>query len=310
MSKKLNCNNMNNQILVVGSINQDLVIQMDRIPKPGETLFGKNLSYFPGGKGANQAVATKVLGGDVIFVGKVGKDIFGSSMKEYLATVGLSEYIKTEANAPTGTAVINVDKNGENAISVVSGVNGLFNDDDLCILDKLNPNDIILLQNEINLPTIFNFIKESKKRGIKTFYNPAPAIKIPKETIPLCDCIIVNEHELEVSFSLSNTDFKNEELLSEILLSLSNTYNISVVLTLGADGYIAVQENVIYKGAGLKVNAVDTTGAGDCFCGALVAHISNGHSFQESLSFANKAAALSVTKAGASSSYPKIEDVK
>ena len=299
-----------NKILIIGSINQDLVIQIDKIPNPWETLFWKTLSYFPWGKWANQAVAAKLLGGNTIFMGKVGNDLFGSNMKEYLTTLQLDKYIKTELNTPTGTAIINVDKNGENAISVIPGANTTFNNEDLLILDILKPNDSILLQNEINLPIVFKLIKTAKEKGLKVFYNPAPAIKISEDTISQCDYIIVNEHELEISFNLTNIDFKEQELLSKILLNLSKKYHISIVLTLGTDGYIAVQDNIVYKENGLKVKAVDTTGAGDCFCGALVTYISKGYSFQESLKSANKAAALSVTKAGASSSYPTIENMK
>ncbi|MCL2642971.1 MAG: ribokinase [Candidatus Bathyarchaeota archaeon] len=301
---------MENKIVIIGSINQDVVIQIDKIPRPGETLFGKTLSYFPGGKGANQAVASKILGGNVIFVGKVGDDLFGSNMKEYLATVGLSNRVQTEAGVSTGAAVIYVDKQGENAISVISGANSMFNENDLSILDELIPDDVILLQNEINLQIIFDAIKKAKSKGVKIFYNPAPAIKIPEETITLCDYIIVNEHELEVCFNLPDIDFKNINGLATILSNLSRKYKFSPILTLGADGYIAVQDNKVYRGEGLKVCVIDTTGAGDCFCGALVTFASKGYDLQESLLFANKAAALSVTKLGASSSFPKFDDVK
>lgn len=300
---------MKNKIIVIGSINQDLVVQMKRIPKPGETLFGENLHYFPGGKGANQAIATKLLGGDVSFLGKVGDDLFGSNMKDYLLKLDLATFIKTEVSSSTGTAIITVDSNGENAISVIPGANALFNSSDLDILNTFSKYDILLVQNEINLPIILEVIKKAQQQGLRVFYNPAPAIEVSEDIISLCDFIIVNEHELEIFFRLKNINFNNKEELSEILLNLSNKYGNTIILTLGSKGCIAVQDKHIFESSGIIVDVIDTTGAGDCFCGALISFISQGHNLSDSLDFANKAASLSVTKLGASSSFPRFSEI-
>lgn len=301
---------MKNRILVIGSINQDLVVQMERIPKPGETLFGENLKYFPGGKGANQAIAAKLLDSDVIFLGKVGNDIFGENLLEYLSSLNLGAFVQTVVSSATGTAIITVDKSGENAISVISGANVTFQLADLEILNKFDEKDILLVQNEINIPMLYEAIRKAKKHGLKVFYNPAPANKIVDEIVFLCDYIIVNEHELEVCFGINSIDFNNDDKLNEILLDLSEKYKMTLILTLGSRGCKAIQDGEIFDVSGVKVEVVDTTGAGDCFCGALVSHISKANSLNDSLIFANKAASLSVTKLGASISFPKLIDMK
>jgi len=301
---------MKNKIIIIGSINQDLVVKMEKIPKPGETLFGTTLHYFPGGKGANQAIAAKLLDGDIVFYGKVGGDLFGANLKDYLLSLNLVTFVQTVPSSSTGTAIITVDKNGENAISVISGANLTFNGNDLIVLNDFQKNDILLIQNEINIPVIFEAIKKAKEKGMMVFYNPAPAMNIPEDIIPLCDFIIVNEHELEISFNLKAIDFNKKEELIKILLNITNQYGIAIVLTLGAKGCIGIKNGEIYETTGKKVNVIDTTGAGDCFCGALVSAISRGNSLSDSLEFANFAASLSVTKLGASVSFPKLEEIQ
>ena len=298
---------MQKKIVVLGSINQDLVIQLDRIPLPGETLFGNTLHYFAGGKGSNQAIAAKKLGGDVIFLGKVGDDPFGNNLRNYLRGLGLDQHIRIVPGA-TGTAVINVDKQGENAISVIAGANSFFDLGDLEILSSLTAGDILLLQNEINVPVIYAAIEAAHDRGILVYYNPAPAIAIPDEIAGLCDCILVNEHELQICFRLAPREYRDDGL-DELLLQLSGNYNTTLVLTLGRRGSKAAEKGRIINSPAIPVVAVDTTGAGDCFCGALVAHISRGNALEASLDFANKAAALSVTKMGASGSFPLLGEV-
>lgn len=301
---------MKNKIIVIGSINQDLVVKMEKIPKPGETLFGTTLHYFPGGKGANQAIAAKLLDGDIVFYGKVGGDLFGANLKDYLLSLNLVTFVQTVPSSSTGTAIITVDENGENAISVISGANLTFSRSDLNVLDDFHKKDILLIQNEINIPVIFEAIKKAKEKGMLVFYNPAPAMRIPENIIPLCDFVIVNEHELEISFNLKALDFNDKEELIKILLNITNKYEIGIVLTLGAKGCIGIKSGEIFETTGKKVNVIDTTGAGDCFCGALVSAISRGNTLSDSLEFANFAASLSVTKLGASVSFPKLEEIQ
>lgn len=305
----LKSNQMKRKIIVIGSINQDLVVKMEKIPEPGETLFGETLHYFPGGKGANQAIAAKLLGGDVTFYGKVGRDLFGANLTEYLSNLNLGTYVQTVTSSSTGTAIITIDKNGENAISVISGANMTFKYEDLDIFETFQKDDILLMQNEINNEIVFDSIVKAKAKDMLVIYNPAPAISIPERIISLCDFIIVNEHELEISFNLKALDFNNKEELVQILLNITTKYDIGIVLTLGSKGCVGIKSGKIFETTGKKVNVIDTTGAGDCFCGAFVSAISQGNSLSDSLEFANFAASLSVSKLGASVSFPKLNEM-
>lgn len=297
------------KILVLGSVNQDLVIRMDRIPKPGETLFGHSLHYFPGGKGANQAVAATLLGGCVHFAGKVGNDGFGAGLKKYLAIHGLDGGVQTVEHASTGTAILMVDAQGENAISVVPGANNQFVTDDLNVLNGFEMGDLLLVQNEINLPVVHEAIRKARDVGMRVFYNPAPAHPIPQDVVRACDCIVVNEHELEICFGKEGLDFRNGSEVDGILSELSTHYGVTLILTLGYKGCMAAYKGQVIKVEGIEVDVVDTTGAGDCFCGALVSSISKGDDLLKSIEFANQAAALSVTRLGASVSFPSLVDM-
>lgn len=298
------------KVFVIGSINQDIVIQTSQIANPGETVFGNNLDFFPGGKGANQAVATALAGGgNITFIGKVGDDIFGDNMLKYLASYHLADNIIKKDGVATGAAVIYVDDDGENSIIVVSGANGDLTFDDCSLLNEANHGDYLLLQNEIPTGVAFKLLKYAKKLGMRTVINVAPATELPNSVISDIDLLIVNEHEYEVSLGQTIDTAKTNKEIEDTLLATSKKLGLNIVLTLGARGVAAVMDGEAIWIDGIEVDTVDTTGAGDCFTGSLVASLANDIKPIEALKFANAAAALSVTKSGASKSYASKEEV-
>ena len=297
------------RILVVGSINQDIVIRVERRPNPGETVFGSELSYFPGGKGANQAVAAKRLGGTVTLAGKVGGDGFGSELRRYLAGFDLDNAIVVEPAVASGTAMILVDHQGENSIVVVPGANGTVQADDWSLANLCESGDYLVMQNEIPVPTTERLVIAAKQQGLKCIFNGAPAIRLADEMLRSVEFVVLNEHEFEVQFG-AQPMLNNEELLAGQVRKFSDLFGIGVVLTLGSRGVIGVHREVLERVHGVKVQAVDTTGAGDCFVGGFTAELARGSELRSALEFANAAAALSVTKLGASSSFPAREEVE
>jgi len=293
-----------NKLIIIGSINQDIVIKSNKIPKPGETVFGNQMHFFSGGKGANQAIAASNFGKDVTFFGKVGDDVFGNNLIKYFAKLNLNARIEKIKKESTGTAIINVDPSGENAITLVKGANDLFSEKDISILDNYQDSDYILLQNEINQDFNHLLIESASLKNMKVIVNPAPSYEMPLHIIKKCDTIIVNEHELQEVFRLEN--YSKIKDIKDVLFNLSKTYSINIILTLGSKGAVAVIEDELYINEGKKVNVVDTTGAGDCFCGVYTAAISRGKSPKEALRQANRAAAISVTRLGANFSFHKL----
>jgi ribokinase len=297
---------MTNKILVIGSINQDIVIECEKIPNPGETVFGDSLHFFSGGKGVNQAIAANNFSKNVTFVGKAGNDIFGNDLIKHFKNINLNATVEQFDNLPTGTAIINVESTGENAITLVKGANDGFVSSDLKILENYSKDDILLIQNEVNQNFNHRLIEKAHKKGLKIFFNPAPSYKVPINIINKCDFVIVNEHELEEVFRI--TDFNSINDIQHKLLQLSKEFKTEIILTIGKLGSIATYNNKVITNKGKEVKVVDTTGAGDCFCGVLVSGISNNLSMFDSLELANKAASISVTKLGANNSYPNSND--
>ena len=298
------------KVYVIGSINQDIVVQTTHVAKPGETVFGNSLNYFPGGKGANQAVATKRLGGDVSFIGKVGTDAFGQEMQSYLEEQGLGEHIIKSEGETTGTALIFVDDLGENSITVIKGANDTLSFEDCEELHQAQEGDILLLQNEIPLVTAIELLHYAKGSGLQSVINVAPAAKLPPSALENIDIIIVNEHEFETCFGIAPILLDNRTEIQHQLEEISSQYELDVILTIGSAGVKAFLNGNFYEIDGIQVDAKDTTGAGDCFVGAFVAQQSIGKSELESLTFANAAAAKSVTRMGASASFPSIKEVE
>lgn len=290
-------------ILVVGSINMDIVNRVVNHPLPGETIKGVETSYSPGGKGANQAVAASLAGGQVTMLGAVGTDPFSKELLDSLAKsqVNTNELIKKEGTS--GMAFITVDGAGENTIILSEGSNGKLSIKDveerLHLLDEA---DLLLLQNEIPLETTLFVLKEAERRQVQTYFNPAPALEIPLDAFPLIDFLILNETEIEVVTGIA---IKTEEAKERAMNWLMDHGVKAVILTLGEKGshYHSRTEGRIIT-PGFKVNAVDTTAAGDTFIGSFAAAKASGKKTKEALLFATAASALTVTRHGAQNSIP------
>ena len=299
---------MGSPIAVFGSINMDLVIYSQTKPMEGETIFGNSFETFQGGKGANQAVAISKLGGDVAFIGKVGNDIFGQQLKENLINVGVNTDMLYEHEGESGVAFINVfGAESQNQIIVVPGANSHTTSDQISD-NLLESVQIIISQLEVPAEEVEKVFLRTKELDCYRILNTAPSIKISKELISLTDLFIMNESELE---SYSDTLVQASDLNSiiEAINNLSLRDDQSVVVTLGAYGvFIYSKDNQEFI-EGHKVEAIDSTGSGDCFVGALANHYLGNRDLIEATKFANKAAALSVTKKGASTSMPTLKEV-
>lgn len=292
-----------NSILVVGSSNTDMVIKTEKFPSPGETIIGGSFFMNAGGKGANQAVAAARLGGKVTFVGKIGNDMFGRQAVELLKKEGINaDFVSTDPENSSGVALITVDKNAENSIVVASGANGNFNPDDFDkVFTELNNSEYILMQLEIPLNTVGYIAGLACEKGKKVVLNPAPATKLTDELLSKLFIITPNETEAE---TLTGIKVFDKDSALEAALFLKNKGAEIVIITLGSQGAFVLADDKYEIIKAPKVAAVDTTAAGDTFNGALVVALSEGKSIHDSVVFANKAAAISVTRFGAQSSVP------
>ncbi len=291
------------KILVVGSSNTDMVIQTRKFPGPGETLLGGHFFMNPGGKGANQAVAARRLGGTVSFVGKIGNDIFGKQAVQLLEDEGIGvEYVATDPDLPSGVAMITVDGKGENSIVVAPGSNGSFSFSDFDMaLPELDRSDMVLLQLEIPLATVAHIAEHASRRGKQVVLNPAPADQLPDDLFHHIDLITPNESEAELLTGIQITD---EVSASQAARVLNEKGVKTVIVTMGAAGAFVLSDEFTGMVTAPKVDAVDTTAAGDTFNGALVVALSEGKTLHEAVDFACKAASISVTRIGAQSSIP------
>ncbi len=290
------------KVVVVGSLNMDLVVKTESLPKPGETVAGKNFYTFPGGKGANQAVAIAKLGAEVFHVGKIGKDSFGKALVASLQNANVNtDHIETSESEPTGVALITVNQSGGNTIVVVPGANAeckpVFVENAIRNIDD----DILVLQLEIPLPSVKAAIQAAKHRGMVVVFNPAPAAKLPPEIFPAIDILVLNETETEFILNQVVTDSKSALIAGGLLVSQSIN---EVIITLGKNGAIYASRQDAFFVPCFKVKSVDATAAGDSFIGGLVASLASGKNIRDALHFASAAAALTVTKMGAQASLP------
>jgi ribokinase len=296
------------KIIVIGSSNTDMVIVSERLPKPGETILGGQFLLNPGGKGANQAVAAAKLGGETHFVCKVGNDVFGEMARKQFIDIGIhSEFVQTDPNQPSGVALINVDAQGENCITVASGANGNLSQVDIdqaSILFEIG--DILLIQLEIPLESVWYAVEKAAQKGVNVILNPAPAAKIPDHIYPYLFAITPNETEIELLTGIAVTHLDDAKKAADQLLQKGAK---NVIITLGAQGafYKSANEELFVPTQAVK--AVDTTAAGDCFNGALAVALSHQKSWLDALAFSCRAATFSVMHAGAQASMPTLSDL-
>lgn len=295
-------------ICVIGSLNMDLVVNVDTMPKPGQTIIGSSFKEVPGGKGANQAVAMARLNGNVSMIGKVGEDGFGQTLINSLKNDKVdTTYIQTSKGA-TGVALITVDKNAQNSIVVSPGANFEVKEDDIDNnIEAIKNSDIVVLQLETPLNTIKYALNKAKELNKYTILNPAPAVKLDDEIIKNVDLLTPNETELEI---ISGVSIETEEDIQKAAQIMIEKGVKELIVTLGSKGSLYInKEKSMFKKA-YKVEAVDTTAAGDSYTGALAVALSQDKNIEDAMDFASKVGALSVLKEGAQSSLPTLEDVK
>jgi ribokinase len=288
----------NLMILVAGSANLDFVVRAGHIPAPGETVLGREFKTFPGGKGANQAVASARAGGaPTAMLLALGNDAFATPLEQSLREAGVQLHIKRMADQPTGTAFICVSDDAENAITVAPGANNALLAQDLVALDGFSH---LLMQLETPLASVMAYAIAARQHGVKVVLNAAPAQRLPDGLLALIDVLIVNEGELAV---MAHHGGNIEQDLARIAVPC-------VIVTLGSQGALARLDGQLMRQAAFPVKPVDTTGAGDSFCGVLVAALSQGQTLAQALRQASAAGALACTRPGAQSSIPTHDEVQ
>jgi ribokinase len=297
------------RILVVGSSNTDMIVQLKKLPGPGETVINGKFSTAPGGKGANQAVGAARAGGSVTFLGCVGSDDFGDSALENLGRDGIDvSHVVRDPKAPSGVAFIFVAAGGENSIAVASGSNDRLSVANVRRSASLfRKADIMLVQLETPLPTVAAAVALASKAGLTVILNPAPARALPASLLRKVSILTPNEHEAELLTQIKVTDEASAAKAAEALLGMGVG---AVVMTLGKRGAYIAAGGVREWAPGFKVKAVDTTAAGDIFNGALAVALGEGSILTDAVRFAQAAAAISVTRAGAQPSAPNRKEIE
>ncbi|MEU5719011.1 ribokinase [Streptomyces sp. NPDC020403] len=283
-------------IAVLGSTNMDLVAYVPRAPGRGETVTGRELRTVPGGKGANQAVAAARAGGDVLMIGAVGTDEYGSRLRANLEHAGVDTDLLHTAAGPSGTAHIVVDDEGANAIVVIPGANGTVTSLGPGETAAIAAADLLLLQLELPLTAVTEGARSARSRGVRTILTPSPVQPLPSRLLDCVDLLVPNEHEAAALSGCGEPHAAAEMLLRQVP---------EVVITLGPKGCLYAArggEAVLFPAPG--VTAVDTTGAGDTFVGTLAVALGEGRPMPEALAWASSAAALCVQRPGASTSMP------
>ena len=282
-------------LIVFGSINADLLLEVDHLPRPGETVGARSCRWLPGGKGANQATAAAKAGARVRLFGAVGRDPYGPSLRQGLREAGVDTRGVREVDGPSGVAVVAVEPGGENLILVASGANAAVRADQLRDED-LVPGAVLLCQNELPSTETFALLIRAHRRGLTTVLNLAPATVPPDGVLDAVDVLVVNEGELRLLAGEGDT--------AEGARSLARRFALTAVVTLGARGALAVSRGRMLRVAALSVPVVDTTGAGDAFVGVLAAALAEGLPLEVALRRASVAAALTCTRLGAQEAQP------
>ena len=295
--------------LVIGSLNMDMTVKVEELPKLGETIFGNDFYESCGGKGANQAVAVSKLGMKTEMIGMVGKDSQGEKLIQNLNKYGIISDNVIKSDEQTGRAIITVDKKGDNNIIVIPGSNFKITKEHIqAKQDVIASSDVVILQNEIPSETVEFSLLKAKELGKITIFNPAPARKLSGEVFKNTDYLILNETEMEEIFEIK---FNDEEYTEKISIKKKEYGIKNIILTLGDKGSILFSEdNNIKKYDVYKVKAVDTTAAGDSFIGAFTMKICESGNSDEAIKYATAVSAIVVTRQGAQDSIPTREEIE
>ena len=298
---------MDRKVTVAGSLNMDLITRTPRLPRIGETILGETIDYLPGGKGANQAVAAARLGCRVEMIGAVGKDAFGDALLAGLQSDGIGTNSVHRTNTPTGIANI-FTVGGDNCITVVPGANGTVTPGSLDerAMAAIRGSDVVLMQLEIPIGTVSHVLSEAKSSGAVTILNPAPAQALSGSLLACVDYLTPNETEFEL---LAGRGFTSDAELALLMSEWEGLHGHTLIVTLGDRGCAYLEDGALRLIAPPSVDVVDTTGAGDCFNGALAAGIAGGWPLDRSLRYAVAASSLAVTKFGAQAGMPRMEEV-
>lgn len=290
-----------NRILVIGSSNTDMTVRSATLPKPGETVLGGDFRMGPGGKGANQAVAARLLGGEVTFVCKLGRDMFGEGASKHYESCGLDTSKILWSDKPSGVALITVDSKAENSIVVASGANADMTVSDIdSVADIIKSSGILLLQLEIPMDAVVHAAEIAYNAGVQVVLNPAPAAALPAELLKCVSILIPNETEAS---AISGIDINNFETAAAAAERLKGMGVREVIITMGSRGSVVCDGDCTFVPA-VKVNAVDTTAAGDTFCGGVCVALSEGKGLLDAVKFATAASSIAVQRPGAQDSVP------
>lgn len=301
-----------NRVCVIGSINMDMVSRVNHQPKTGETILAQSFEKIPGGKGANQSVAAKRCGADVMMIGKTGCDDNGRILKGKLEDEGINtDFVFEDSSEATGMAMITIDEDGDNSIVVVSGSNMTITEEEISKAEaSLKMNDIVVAQFETSTEITAETFKTAKKSGIVTILNPAPAKDIDNELLSVTDIIVPNETEAAALTGVKVETMEDAEKAAEKFMKKGVKV---VIITLGSKGAAVIGEGFSFLAKAYKVQAVDTTAAGDTFIGAFASRLDvkniNEENLKAAAEFANKASSIAVQRKGAQPSIPYLSEL-
>jgi len=298
------------KIVVVGSCNTDMVIKVAHLPLPGETIIGHDFMTNQGGKGANQAVAVARMGGETLFIARLGEDSFGRQSLSLLKEEGIdTRFVKLTEGASTGVALIPVDEKGENSIIVASGANVLLSEDDINVAEtEICKAQMLLMQLETPVKTLLCAAEMAHQHGVTVILNPAPFPQEPlsAELLRNVDVIIPNETE---AAAMSGVEVKDADSALRAIRKIRELGVKQVIITAGGSGAYTEEKGKLINVPAFKRQVVDTTAAGDTFCGAFCVALSRNYEYSDAIRLANKAASISVTRMGAWHSIPSAIEV-
>lgn len=296
-----------NKVIVVGSLNMDIITRVSNLPLPGETISGKSVEYLPGGKGLNQAVACAKMGAETFLAGCLGNDAFADDLEIFLKNHKINTQYLHRRTKESGTALITVADNGQNTIVVAAGSNAEVSPADIAAIE-INQGDVVISQFEIPLPAVMSLFQKARQSGARAILNPSPIKDIPAELLALTDTLIVNETELGFLKGELLSDATPQSEIIAVAQKIRTDSEQTIIVTLGSKGALIIGPEA-YVINGHSVAAIDTVGAGDCFAGVVASQLLLCKEMKECVLKANKAASICVTRKGAAPSMPNAEEV-